>query len=110
MKDVTWERVGRRLPVLNSAIVPLSDVRSNETSAQNTRGKNFQKFTCSNFCGFVFRGSYFRVLVVGRENRENLDLTKISRYTVLVNTHVSKPDVCEWRDNGSHSPVFSALN
>ena len=31
-----------------------------------------QKFTCSNF----------RVLVVGRENRENLDLAKISRYTV----------------------------
>ena len=29
-----------------------------------------------------FRGSYFRVFVVGRENRENLDLAKISRYTV----------------------------
>ena len=56
----------------------LSNVRSSETSAQNARGKNFQKFTCSNF-----RGSYFRVLVVGRENRENLDLAKISRYTVF---------------------------
>ena len=30
----------------------------------------------------LFRGSYFRVLVVGHENRENLDLVKISRYTV----------------------------
>ena len=37
------------------------------------------KFMCSN----LFRGSYFRVLVVGHENRENLDLAKISRYTVL---------------------------
>ena len=62
--------------------MPLSDVRSSETSTQNARGKNFQKFTCSNFRGFVFRGfvfrgSYFHVLVVGRENRENLDLAKI---------------------------------
>ena len=61
--------------------MPSSDVRSSETSAQNARGKNFQKFTCSNFRGFVFRSSYFSVLVVSRENRENLDLTKISRYT-----------------------------
>ena len=30
-----------------------------------------QKFTCSNF-----RGSYFHVLVMGRKNRENLDLGK----------------------------------
>ena len=29
-----------------------------------------------------FRSFYFRVSVVGRENRENLDLVKISRYTV----------------------------
>ena len=64
--------------------MPSSDVRSSETSAQNARGKNFQKFTRSNFRGFIFRGSYFRVLVVGRENRENLDLAKISRYTVVV--------------------------
>ena len=34
------------------------------------------------FASFVLHGSYFRVLVVGRENRENLDLAKISRYTV----------------------------
>ena len=32
---------------------------------------------------FIFRGFYFRILVVGRENRENLDLAKISRYTVI---------------------------
>ena len=65
--------------------MPSSDVRSSETSAQSARGKNFQKFTCSNFRSFVFRGFYFRVLVVGRENcenHENLDLAKISRYTV----------------------------
>ena len=59
----------------------------------------------SNFRGFVFRGSYFHVLVVGRENHKNLDLTEISRYTVcfllhcyvniatvyisLINTHLS---------------------
>ena len=59
-------------------------VRPSETSAQNAQGKNFQKFTCSNFRGFVFCGSYFRVLFVGRENRENLDLAKISRYTVIM--------------------------
>ena len=34
------------------------------------------------FSQFVLRGSYFRVLVVGRENRKNLDLVKISRFTV----------------------------
>ena len=56
--------------------MPLSDIRSSETSAQNAWGKNFQKFMCSNFRGFVFRGPYFRVLVMGRENRENLDLAK----------------------------------
>ena len=67
--------------------MPLSDVRLSETSAQNAQGKNFQKFTRSNF-----RGSYFRVLVVGRENRENLDLTKISRYTVYMYIHYSSPD------------------
>ena len=64
--------------------MPLSDVQSSETSAQNAQGKNFQKFTCSNFHGFVFHSSYFRVLVVGHENCENLDLTKISRYTVIL--------------------------
>ena len=62
--------------------MPLSDVRSSKTSAPNARGKYFQKFTCSNFLSFGFRGSYFRVLVVGCENRENLDLSKISHYTV----------------------------
>ena len=35
-------------------------------------------FTCSNFRGFIFRGSYFRVLVVGRENRENFLLYSVS--------------------------------
>ena len=37
-----------------------------------------QNFSCLNFHGF-----YFRVSVVGRENRENLDLMKISRCTVV---------------------------
>ena len=32
----------------------------------------------------LFHGSYFHVLVVGCENRENLDLAKIFHYTVLV--------------------------
>ena len=36
----------------------------------------------SNFRGFVFRSSYFRVLVMGRESRKNLDLVKIPRYAV----------------------------
>ena len=31
--------------------MPSSDVRSSETSAQNARDKNFQKFTCSKFRG-----------------------------------------------------------
>ena len=41
------------LPVWNSAIVPSSDVRSSETSAQNARGKNLQKF--------VFKFSRLRI-------------------------------------------------
>ena len=40
----------------------------------------FMRFPCKTK---RFSGSYFRVLVVGRENRENLDLAKISRYTVF---------------------------
>ena len=35
-----------------------------------------------NFSCLNFRGFYFCVSVVGRENRENLDLAKISRYKV----------------------------
>ena len=84
MKDDLWEKVEHCLPVWNSAIVPSSDVRLSETSVQNARGKNFQKFMCSNFRGFVFRGSNFHVLVVGCKNHENLDLAKISCYTVNV--------------------------
>ena len=64
--------------------MPSSDVRLSETSAQNARNKNFQKFMCSNFRGFVFRGSNFHVLVVGRKYRENVDLAKIYCYTVNV--------------------------
>ena len=30
----------------------------------------------------LFRGSYFRILVAGHVNHKNLDLAKISRYTV----------------------------
>ena len=43
-----------------------------------------QKFTRSN----LFRGSYFHILIVGHKNCENLDLAKISRYTVWEN-HVT---------------------
>ena len=48
--------------------MPSSDVRSSETSAQNARGKNFQKF--------VFRFSQFRILRFlfsrfGRESRKS---------------------------------------
>ena len=53
--------LGRQKWVWNSAVVPLSDIRLSETSAQNAWGKNFQKFTCSNFCSFVFCGSYSHV-------------------------------------------------
>ena len=58
-----------------------------KTSAHNARvkisasSKVHAKVYVFKFSRFLFRGSYFRVLVVGRENRENLDLTKISRYT-----------------------------
>ena len=78
--------------------MPSSDVRSSETSAQNTQiffGKNFQKFVCSNFRSFVFRGSYFRVLIVGRKNRKNLDLAKISRYMVREMMSVSNLDLAK---------------
>ena len=34
-------------------------------------------------CPILFRGSYFHVLVMGHENRKNLDLAKISRYMVV---------------------------
>ena len=49
---------------------------SSETGAQNARVKIFHEYN--------FRGFYFRVSVVGSENRENLDLAKISRYTVPI--------------------------
>ena len=74
MKDVLWERVERRLPVWNSTIVPLSDVRLSETSPKVHVFK-FSRFRISRFL-------FSRVLVIGCENRENLDLSKISRYTV----------------------------
>ena len=75
-KDVSWERVGGHLMVWNSDAVPLS---SSKTGVQNAREKfsRVQNFSCLNFCGF-----YFRVSVMGCKNRENLDLAKISRYTV----------------------------
>ena len=51
--------------------------------------KNFCEFKCSRkssrvfkFPWLTFRGFYFRVLVVSRENHENLALSKISCYTV----------------------------
>ena len=37
---------------------------------------------CPNFHGFVFRDTYFLHFCPDRENRENLDLAKISCYTV----------------------------
>ena len=43
-----------------------------------------QNFSCLSFRSLNFRGFYFCISVVGRENRENLDLTKISRYTVYL--------------------------
>ena len=45
---------------------------------------NLKIFTTKflNFRGLNFHGFYFRVSVVGRKNRENLDLAKIFRYTV----------------------------
>ena len=45
----------------------------------STKFQLFKNFRGLNFCGF-----YFRVSVAGRENRENLDLTKISFYTVFL--------------------------
>ena len=57
-----------------SAIVKQQDWCTKRTCEKFSRVQNF---SCLNFRGF-----YFRVSVVGRENRENLDLAKISRYTV----------------------------
>ena len=54
--------------------MPSSDVRSSETSAQNARGKKFPKSS---------RVQIFAVLIFAFWSRvENLDLAKISRYTV----------------------------
>ena len=60
--------------------MPSSDVKSSKTSAQNARVKLSKSSRVQIFAAFVFRGSYFHVLVVGCENRENLDLANISRY------------------------------
>ena len=59
--------------------MPSSDVRSSDTSTQNARGKNFQKFTCPNF-----RVSYFAVLIFAFWSwaAKVADLVKIFRYTV----------------------------
>ena len=77
-----------RLPVLDSDTVPSSDrARLIDYSAQNLRVKvstssnGHSKVHVFKFSQ-LFRGSYFHVLVVGHENRENLDLAKISHYTV----------------------------
>ena len=43
---------------------------------------------CSNFRGFVFRGSYFHVLVVGRKNRENFPLYGNLMFPGLSTVHV----------------------
>ena len=53
-------------------------------SAQNARAKistspNVQAKVHVFKFSRLFHGSHFRILVVGRENRENLDLAKISR-------------------------------
>ena len=73
-KDVSWERVGRRLPFWNSAIVPSSDVRSSETNAQNARGKNSRVQ--------IFAVSYFAVLIFAFWSWV-AKIAKIYRYTVL---------------------------
>ena len=67
--------------------MPSSDVRLGKTSARNARGKTFQKFVFKFFCGFLFRGSYFLILVVGCKSRENFPLygsrvSQIHVYTV----------------------------
>ena len=56
--------------------MPSSDIRSSEISTQNAGGKNFHS-SCVQIFVVVFRGSYFHVLAVGHENREDLDLAKI---------------------------------
>ena len=53
-----WERVGRCLPVWNSAIVPSSDVRLSEASAQNARVKLSKSSRVQ-----IFAVSYFTVLI-----------------------------------------------
>ena len=73
--------------------------------------KFMQKFTCSNF-----HCSYFCVFVMGRENRKNLDLAKISRYTVAVSqlliipTHMMrywlKRVLCTWWLNKTYRTAF----
>ena len=52
---------------------------------------------CSNFRGFVIRSSYFHVLVVGRQNRENLDLVKISRYTACQFVLLLMDESCNYK-------------
>ena len=70
--------------------------------------ENFHEFKSScvqifpvHISRFLFRGSYFRVLVVGGENRENLDLAKISGYTVsLFEQGAPKPAGIEEEQTG----------
>ena len=77
--------------------MPLSDVRSSETSAHNTQVKLSKSSHVQIFMVSYFRGSYFHVLAVGRENHEKLDLVKISRYMVL--DLASFPDLFQIREN-----------
>ena len=87
--DVPWERVGCRLLVWIGT-VPSSDRPRLAHKTHAWKFLHVQKFTqkFTKFLQFLFCSSYFHVLVVGCENCENLDLAKISRYTVPY-SHVS---------------------
>ena len=77
MKDVPWERVGQHLLVSNSTIVPSSDIRLSETSAQSARVK-LSKSSCVQVFAVLIFAFWSWVTKIAK----NLDLVKISHYMV----------------------------
>ena len=81
--------------------MPSSDIRLSETSTQNTRGKNFQKFTCLNFHGFVFHGSYFRVF--GRGSRKSRKFGARENFPLYGNCISSGQSTCSCMSDSEYN-------
>ena len=90
--------------------MPSSDVRSSETSAQNARGKNFQKFTCSNFRGFVFLFSRFLFSRFGRGSRKSRKFGPRENFPLYGNRNKSSTVIVSFNIFPAVSPVANAVS